>query len=78
MGRVDGKWVVNPIYADSLKADAKLMIAGTAEGICMVEGSSTGISEKEFVDVMFMAHEYIKKIVAWQLANSKRSWQTKR
>lgn len=67
VGRVDGKWIVNPIYADSLKADAKLMVAGTAGGICMVEGSSTGISEKEFVDVLFLAHDNIKKIVDWQL-----------
>jgi polyribonucleotide nucleotidyltransferase len=67
MGRIDGKWVVNPIYPDIQKADAKLTIAGTVEGICMVEGSSAGMNEKEFVDVMFQAHEYIKKIVAWQL-----------
>ena len=67
MGRVDGKWVVNPIYTDIQKADAKLTIAGTADGICMVEGSSTGMAEKEFVDVLFQAHESIKKIVAWQL-----------
>ena len=71
VARVDGKWVVNPIYADGLRADAKLIIAGTAEGICMVEGSSTGISEKDFVDVLFMGHEYIKKIVDWQLAIAK-------
>ena len=51
VARVDGKWVVNPIYADGLRADAKLIIAGTAEGICMVEGSSTGISEKDFVTI---------------------------
>ncbi len=66
VSRIDGKWIVNPIYADSLRADAKLIIAGTIDGICMVEGSATGMSEREFVDVMFMAHEYIKKIVAWQ------------
>lgn len=67
VSRIDGKWIVNPIYADSLRADAKLIIAGTIDGICMVEGSATGMSEREFVDVMFMAHEYIEKIVAWQL-----------
>lgn len=67
VGRIDGKWVINPIYAEGLKADAKLTIAGTAEGICMVEGSSVGMSEKEFADTMFMAHEHIKKLVAWQL-----------
>ena len=57
MGRVDGKWVINHIYTDIQKADAKLTIAGTADGICMVEGSSTGMAEEEFVDVLFLAHE---------------------
>ena len=65
--RIEGKWFINPVYAECQKSDAKLTIAGTAEGICMVEGSSTGISEEEFVDVLFMAHDSIKKIVAWQL-----------
>jgi len=65
--RINGSWVVNPTYPEIVKSDAKLTVAGTAAGICMVEGSSTGIAESEFVDAMFMAHESIKKIVAWQL-----------
>ena len=65
--RIDGSWVVNPTYPEIVKSDAKLTVAGTAAGICMVEGSSVGIAEAEFVDVLFMAHESIKKIVAWQL-----------
>jgi polyribonucleotide nucleotidyltransferase len=65
--RINGSWVVNPTYPEIVKSDAKLTVAGTAAGICMVEGSSTGIAEAEFVDAMFTAHESIKKIVAWQL-----------
>ena len=60
MGRIDGKWIANPMYQDSLKADARLIVAGTEEGICMVEGSAAEISETEFVDVLFMAHDKIK------------------
>jgi len=66
--RVDGKWVINPIYPDSKQADARIVIAGTDEGVCMVEGAASEIQEDEFVDVLFQAHEAIKKIVAWQLA----------
>ena len=66
MGRIDGKWVVNPNYEDTTRADATLIVAGTKEGICMIEGTSDQISEEEFVDAAFMAHEQIKKIVAWQ------------
>lgn len=66
MIRLDGKWIANPLFQDSLKADSRLIVAGTDEGICMVEGSASEISETEFVDVLFMAHEKIKTIVAWQ------------
>jgi polyribonucleotide nucleotidyltransferase len=67
MCRINGAWVVNPIYQDSLRADARVIVAGTDEGINMVEGSANEISENEFVDVLFKAHDSIKKLVAWQL-----------
>jgi polyribonucleotide nucleotidyltransferase len=64
--RFDGKWISNPKFSESLKADARLVVAGTDEGICMVEGSSAEISEAEFVDALFLAHEKIKILVKWQ------------
>jgi polyribonucleotide nucleotidyltransferase len=66
MGRIDGKLVVNPLWADSMHSDLHLAIAGTKEGICMVEGSCDELPEKEIVDVLFHAHEEIKKLVSWQ------------
>lgn len=71
--RLDGNWVINPKYQDSLKGDAKLIIAGTQEGITMVEGSGNELSEDEFVDVLFKAHEDIKKIDVWQKQIKKES-----
>lgn len=67
MARLDGKWIVNPVYADATKADSKLVVAGTIDGICMVEGCTNQILEQEFIDAMFLAHEQIKKLVSWQL-----------
>ncbi|HEV2601719.1 MAG TPA: polyribonucleotide nucleotidyltransferase [Candidatus Babeliales bacterium] len=64
--RVDGKWVVNPPYTDSQRADVTLSIAGTEEGINMVEGNANEISEQEFIDALFLAHEQIKRLVVWQ------------
>lgn len=66
MIRLDGKWIANPKFSESLKADVRLVVAGTQEGICMVEGSSSEISEAEFVDALFLAHEKIKRLVEWQ------------
>lgn len=66
IGRVDDRWVVNPLYAESVKSDVRIVVAGTEEGICMVEGSADDLHEDEFVDLLFMAHDEIKKLVAWQ------------
>lgn len=71
LGRVDGKWITNPSYEQTLKSDVRLIIAGTDEGICMIEGSFNELQEQEFVDALFNAHTLIKKIVAWQLEIAK-------
>lgn len=67
MARVEGKWKANPSFPESQKSDARIVVAGTQEGVCMVEGATAEISEAEFVDVLFQAHEKIKIIVQWQL-----------
>ncbi len=66
VARVEGKWVVNPLHSQTLQSDVKIIVAGTEEGICMVEGSCKEISESEFVDVLFMAYDELKKQVLWQ------------
>jgi len=64
--RVNGKWQVNPSYEESLASEVNLIVAGTQEGICMVEGAMNELSEKDLLDALFYAHEAIKKLVVWQ------------
>lgn len=66
VGRLNGQWILNPCYEDGMKSDVKITFAGTEEGINMVEGSCNELSEKEFIDAMFLAHEKIKEQIAWQ------------
>lgn len=66
IARVNGKWTMNPLQKDIIASDVRLVIAGTKEGICMVEGSAKELLEGEFIDIMFKAHDEIKKLVAWQ------------
>lgn len=66
LGRVGGTWIVNPNFEETLASDVKIVVAGTHDGIVMVEGTSKELSESQFVDALFMAHEHIKKQVAWQ------------
>lgn len=66
VARVDGKWIFNPEYDQAVASDVKLIVAGTEEGIVMLEGSSKNLSEKELIDVIFAAHEKIKIQIDWQ------------
>jgi polyribonucleotide nucleotidyltransferase len=66
VARINGQWIFNPTHTESLSSDVKIIIAGTEEGICMVEGTSHEIQESEFIDILFKGHEIIKKQVAWQ------------
>ena len=64
--RLDGKWIVNPTYPESEQSAIRLIIAGTKEGICMIEGSADEVSEQDLLDALFIAHDKIKVVVAWQ------------
>ncbi|MBI2352636.1 polyribonucleotide nucleotidyltransferase [Candidatus Dependentiae bacterium] len=66
VGRVDGAWIINPTKDQYEQSTVKLMVAGTKEGICMVEGGANQVSEQDLIDALFLAHETIKEQVAWQ------------
>ncbi len=66
MVRFEGKWVMNPTYHQGIEADARIVVAGTKDGVAMIEGSGNELSESNFLDVMFDAHEGVKELVSWQ------------
>lgn len=60
VGRVDGKFVINPSQKDLAISDIDMIIAATEKDIMMVEGEMKEISEKEMADAILFAHEAIK------------------
>ena len=60
VARVDGKFVINPTFAELEKADMDIMVAATYENIMMVEGEMKEVSEAELLEAMKVAHEAIK------------------
>jgi len=68
IAKVGGIWVVNPTHDQLVEAESKLFVAGTMDGINMVEGSSKGVSESELIDAFFLGHNEIKKQIEWQLS----------
>lgn len=67
VGYIDGAWVVNPTYSQAQKSSSRLVIAGTEEGICMLEGCTDNISEEQLLDILDLAHNKIKVLIDWQV-----------
>ena len=60
VGRIDGKFVINPTFAQLEEADMDIMVAATYDNIMMVEGEMKEVSEAELLEAMKVAHEAIK------------------
>jgi polyribonucleotide nucleotidyltransferase len=61
VGRVDGKFIINPYRDEMENSDVELVVAGTEKDVNMVEGEMDGISEQEMIEAIKLAHDYIKK-----------------
>lgn len=63
VGRVDGRFVINPTLAQREVSDIDMTVAGTKEAIMMVEAGAKEVPEMVMLDAILFAHEEIKKIV---------------
>ena len=78
VGRVDGKWIINPTFTELQKSDVDISVAGTQDSIVMVEGESREISEQEMLEALAFGHESIKKLCDLQIALAAQVKKTKR
>jgi polyribonucleotide nucleotidyltransferase len=60
VGRVDGKFIINPTRAQLEESDIDMMIGASADSVMMVEGEMDEISEEEMIEAIKFAHEAIK------------------
>jgi polyribonucleotide nucleotidyltransferase len=60
VARINGKFVVNPTFAQLVEADMEIMVAATLDNIMMVEGEMKEVSEDDLLNAMKVAHEAIK------------------
>ncbi len=62
VGRIGGKWLINPTFGETEKSDIDLVVAGTERAVTMIEGKANNVSEAEMIEAVELAHENIKKI----------------
>jgi polyribonucleotide nucleotidyltransferase len=66
VGFIDGKFCVNPTYAQLATSSLNLAVAGMEEGIVMVECGADEVSEDIMVAALDFGHEAVKQIIALQ------------
>lgn len=67
VGRIDGKFIINPTLEEMAQSDIDCIIAGTIENIVMVEGEMKEIAEADLVEIIKVAHNAIKEQCQFQL-----------
>lgn len=62
VARIEGRFVINPSIEDLAKSDMDIFLAGTRNGILMVEGEAKFVSEKDVLAALKFGHESMKPI----------------
>ena len=66
VGRVDGKFIINPTPAELEVSDIDLTVAGTKNAINMVEAGSKEVSEEDMLEALMFGHEAVKELCEFQ------------
>ncbi len=63
VGYVDGAYVLNPTYEQRAASDLDLVMAGTQEGVLMVESEASELSEDQMLGAVTFGHEAVKPVI---------------
>ena len=78
VGRIDGKFVAYPTFEEREQSDLDIIVAATADAICMVEGEMAELDEETVIDALLFGHESIKPVLELQEKIRKAVGITKR
>src|SRR5208283_642330 len=77
VGHVDGKLVINPTFDQIETSTLTLVVAGTAKGITMVEGSARQVAEALIVEAIELAHANIRDLCRIQVDLAQKAGKAK-
>ena len=66
IGRIDGRWVINPTQSQLLESDMDIFLSGSCDAIVMVEGGAKMVPEDEILEALFIGHEAIQPLLQIQ------------
>ncbi|MEY4065971.1 MAG: polyribonucleotide nucleotidyltransferase [Pseudomonadota bacterium] len=78
IGHKDGKFLINPSETEEVGSDLDIVVAGTSEGILMVESGANFVSEALILEAIEVAHKHIKSMCKVQNELREAVGKTKR
>jgi len=63
VGYIDGNFVLNPTEDEKIASTLDLMMAGTVDGVLMVESEAHELSEKVMLDAVMFGHRESQKVI---------------
>ncbi len=66
VGRVDGKFIINPNVEQLEQSDINLVVAGTKDAINMVEAGADEVPEETMLEAIMYGHQEIKRLIEFQ------------
>lgn len=79
VGYIDGQFVLNPTPAQALSSQLALVVAGTQEGVLMVESEASELSEEIMLEAVVFGHKefqpILKMIDALKKQAGKEAWE---
>ncbi|MBF8260478.1 MAG: pnp [candidate division NC10 bacterium] len=72
VGRVDGKFVLNPTYAQQERTDIDLVVAGTQAAVVMIEAWAKEVSEESMAEAIDFSHKGIQALIDMLLELAKK------
>jgi polyribonucleotide nucleotidyltransferase len=66
IGRIDGRFVINPTTTQLDASDMNVIVAGSRDAIVMVEGGARMVPDGVVLEALFTAHEALQPLIALQ------------
>ncbi|TDI56941.1 MAG: polyribonucleotide nucleotidyltransferase [Alphaproteobacteria bacterium] len=63
VGRIDGEFVLNPQIDEMENSDLDLVVAGTQEGVLMVESEASELSEEVMLGAVTFGHQHFQPVI---------------
>jgi polyribonucleotide nucleotidyltransferase len=78
VGRIEGNLVINPTLSQQESSDLNLTVAGSRNGVVMVEGGAAILSEADMLEAIFFGHTAMQPVIEIQEKLKEACGKTKR